>query len=578
MPATKKMKLDKAASSSGQTSLLQKFGEAERALRPKLPPNDAYHRDYEKWGDSAWNADDIPEKHRTWDGRTATDLKTFLSIQGSARYFTAHQNWPQGKKRWCWKKFDELVDLDTRQASTWASIIAKVGVEFAAYERQKKQDSERAKAEADAAAARLIEDARERAREDASQINPSSQLLQNDTADQHEVPQVFSIVPDQVAPDHNPTDAYLHELTRLTMKEMAKDEEEEAAALQAILTGRASKRKRKETKPRKFDRSAYEGDPQFPGLEDYEIIRFVEEKLRVGYTDDSVIQGNFPSFPTPFEQSLIPPDILASHANQRLQQLLSANYWLQPTSEGLICRCCFGKESGERGLIFRNRPLKWSDLCKLSSKITAHITPNEKHKTPKHEEFHVSFTESLAQLYRTPNIVEGDRTKEDVAQRILNTGHLVRLFQILARALSLSKPLQESNFICDLLATLDSPVRAFLRQGHNLTSSTIRGHLVDCIYYRLKERIVKKIKASTFVALLCDEAEDSIKQSQVSVVFKILGSEGPEEVFWDLRRLRGAHTGDNIARLVCSMVRPLNSWSATCATSTDGGSKTDREI
>lgn len=579
MPATKKARIEKAGASVG-TTLLQMFGQGARAVRPEKPPGEAYHNDYEKWGEKDWKPEDIPEKCRTLpSGAVTTDLKAFLSLQGTVRFFSAHQNWPQAKKRWCWKKFDELAALDEKRLLTWQALILKTSQEYTAHEAKKKEDAAKAEAEAKEAAAKLVEEALTQAQADASQLNsatesvPSLRRIEEEEGDHHQHP--FKIVADQVAPDlTNPTDAYLHELSRLVLLEMQKETENENAALQAILAGRTNKRKRtRESQPRKFDRTVYAGNPEYPGLESYEVSRFVDETPGFeSLAEAASHQGNLPAFPTPFERSLIPPDVIQGPLNNMLQTHLTAHSWLQPTAYGLVCRCCFGKDCGERLLTFRSAPLPWSYLRKLPEKVQNHITPDKKHKTPKHREHYVEFTESLALLYRSPALVRGDEKKEDVVTRILNTGHLVRLFQILGSSLAVAKPLQESFFICDLLSTLDFSVRTFLQQGHNLSSATIRNQLVDCMYYRLKERIIKRIKSSRFLAVLSDEAEDAQRLSQVSVVFKILGNEGPEEVFWDARILRGAHTGNNIARLVCNMVEPLNCWSNVCATSTDGGS------
>ncbi|KAJ9442312.1 hypothetical protein DIPPA_62974 [Diplonema papillatum] len=355
-------------------------------------------------------------------------------------------------------------------------------------------------------------------------------------------------------------------MTRLVMQEVEQEEKEEQASLVAIPSGRG-KRTRKENGLRVFDRSMYAGPPPYPALQDFEVAAFVEEKI----ADDEPGATSLLDFPSPFERSLIPPDVVNGPNSKTLQELLKLHYWLQPTTGGLICRACFGRRTSKRIITFVTHPLDWSRMRELGNKVNCHLQIG-KQQTARHRHFHTAFTEALSQLYCSPfPTPRGASPTEDVAAGILNTQHLVRLFQM-ASTLAAAKPLSESSLFCDLLATLEHSTRAFLRQRYNLSSSAIRTDMLNSLYFRLKERVVRKLKDSQFLCLLTDEAQDTRKVAHVSVVFKLFHHGKPEEVFWDLSPLTGAHTGDRIARLVCSMVDPLNCWNQMCALSTDGAS------
>lgn len=562
MPATKKRKLEKAA--SGTQNLLTMFGGTPRAARRSiLPTDEAYNRDYAKWGDekSAWQPDDIPKAHK----KDSTSLKDFLTVQGAVRGFSSHQNWPQGKKIWMWRHFDTIATQDAEMQFTWFQLTKRTQEAYEKHTEKLKEDAKKKKEEDEAAAARMIEDARERARADAARENEQVQLAPT-TQEEGFVP-IFSVVDDQKAPRlDDPSDAYLHEISRAVLREIREEEAEEQAVLSAIVSQR--KKKRTEKGRRTYERGIFAGDPPFEGLLQYEVERFVREKVRPTEEPSS----HFPSFPTPFERSVIPPDVLSGVYAEKLEKCLEKNYWLQPTSTGLICRACFGRVKCKKTLTFVNSVLPWSGLKYLDRKIGRHTrSAGRKHTTKTHQDWHVIFTEEVSQLYRSPTPV-ASTPGLDVKDRILNTQHLVRLFQILGTTLAATKPLDDCNFLLHLMSTLDRSIREFLRQNKNLTSATVRDELVDCLYYRLKLRVVRKIKQSRFLSLLADEVEDVKKRSHIGVIFKLYCSVAPEEVFWDIQKLVCAHTGKNMACVVVKMVQPLNCWDGVCATSTDGAS------
>lgn len=568
MPATKKARLEHSA--AGVRSIASYVGSRRPEVRKPTIEDPTFHADYDKW--NTWVPADIPEPCRTNKPGAkkahVDNLKDFLSLQGLVRGFQAHQNWPQDKKKWVWKKFDELTTEDRECKKTWFALTFEAAAAYDAHLKERAEEAQRASAAVAAEAARLAEEARERAHSDASQ-DPLTLVRAGESSTTNPDLLPFTVIPDQAMPLLHPDDAYLHEMSRIVMLEAAKQEAEEQRDLLAALEGRGIRR-RKEA-GRAWDRSDFSGDAPYPALRHYELYRFVEEKQGSAQDQPPTLWA----FPTPFERSLVPPDVLCGPHKRTLDEQLAANYWLQPTSTGLVCRACFGRRKSERKLTFVTHVLPWEGLKNLNRKITDHLRAG-KQSVARHQQFHIAFTESFTRLYRFPAPATNN-TKEDVVASLLNTQHLVRLFQVMATTLASAKAISESNLICHLLSLLDSSTRSFLQKPYNLTSATIRNQLVDILYFRVKERVARKVKGSQFLCLLADEAQDTSKTSHISVVLKVFNHGRPEEVFWDIHAIQGQHTGERMARVVCEMMRPLNCWGSVCALGTDGASSMSGE-
>lgn len=545
---------------------------ARKNVRPAVLPD--CHTQYANW--TAEKVKDIPEKNRTLGGAGATtDLKDFLTIQGHARGFKAHQNWPMGKKSWTWQEFDRIVTEDGDQRKTWEEIrqeacnawTAKVSAEKAA-EEQRKQQLEEARQNALNVAlsqAQAAVAASQEAAADASQASPSSQPTDRMS---------FPSAPHQSPPPLETTDAYIREVVRLTRQEWLRSEEDERRALLAVLERKKSSRVQKGK--REYQRST--GPPPNPTLHHHEVQKFVSMKL-APHIENTERVPDFDTqsvFPTAFELRLIPPSLADSPG---LMRQLQRHPWLQARPEGIVCRCCFMIDTtGAANKVFARRPLPWNAVTDhLAVKSNQHIGGDARTVTGGnagkrvHHKYWEEFMWELRTTTAVPRKLDFDGTVADLTERILNTQHLILLFNALRHVITTNRPHSlEVNRLLDFCGNFDAPTRSFLQKHHNLSSATIGNAALEILYAAVRMKTIAKIKRSAFVSLLTDEAQDIAKNKNYSVFFKILGETRVEEVFWDVRPLADSQTGRNIAMHVASMADPLQCWSVLMAVATDG--------
>ena len=163
----------------------------------KMPSDPSYNTDYESWG--KWS--DIGEDVRAG----CQDLKAILTMQGKARGFQSHQNWPQRKKTWVWKRFDTDMLEDVAFEKSWVALADGAAKAWDQHIIDEKRRAKEKEEEEKRREGELLEEARARAMTlTQTPLTQASSTTAAPAPPSQEAPEptnfMFSIVPDQRAP------------------------------------------------------------------------------------------------------------------------------------------------------------------------------------------------------------------------------------------------------------------------------------------------------------------------------------------------------------------------------------------
>ncbi len=390
------------------------------------------------------------------------DLRTFLADKATARGYKSYpRNWKDDKKVFICKAFDRLVAEDPECHKTWEGIREEA---TALWEQKLKDDKAAADAEK-VEAERRREEAQANAVQQAELVTQTQIAVRQDEVvggvkDIDTDPRTFPVVPDQVARMSLTLMLYLSQLARSVEEEWPTYREEESQNLEAILKQKKSRKQREATV---YNREKYHGRPLLPILQEYEVRKFVELKLRSAPLQDF---PELPEFPTAYERTLIPSSL---QENRLLHAALDSNPWLMPTPAGLVCRACYKIDKttlAKKRLV--TTALAWCDIRGISTLVKQHKGEDARRQKSdnlriKHLPLWTQFTENLRKAMRLPEPARSAEKVEVVVQALLNTQGLLLKINALRVAVMTSRPYtSETAQLMDQLAEHDPEPRRFL--------------------------------------------------------------------------------------------------------------------
>jgi hypothetical protein len=185
--------------------------------------------------------------------------------------------------------------------------------------------------------------------------------------------------------------------------------------------------------------------------------------------------------------------------------IISANPWLMPTPEGLLCRACHGCDTTARKTkAFVTGPLPWARVERnLVTKVAQHLGDDvRKGKQERgtgrvrHPALWAQFCERLRKLLRVPEPAESAERVQALVEAILNTQALLVKINAICSAVAATRPhTLETEQILQILRP-QPEICSFLCKRWNLTSRTITSDLLHLMYAETWRSVVTAVRAS----------------------------------------------------------------------------------
>eukprot|EP00757_Euglenozoa_sp_SAG-D1_P003391 gene3391-2172_t len=97
---------------------------------------------------------------------------------------------------------------------------------------------------------------------------------------------------------------------------------------------------------------------------------------------------------------------------------------------------------------------------------------------------------------------------------------VVRTIGLSCGSLRRARPITDASLTIEDLADIDNPTRQFMARAYNMTSRTFTELIINGLNSYLRNKVMKKIAASSFHSLLTDESQDIRRDPNYSLPLK----------------------------------------------------------